>query len=277
MSTQEQRRELAQFIRSRRERRKPQDAGLPVVGHRRTPGLRREEVATLAGLSITWYTWLEQAREIRVSRQVLGSLANALGLDPVERDHLFRLAGEVPPGNAPPRPELPMQYELLLTHLNPNPAFIVNRRFDILAWNQGCELLYGDLGALPDERRNVLWVTFTSPAVRAMSENWEEEASHTLALFRTQVGERILDPDVVELLSALEESSPDFTRLWELKELAPFVPKPRTVNHPRLGVIELEYIKMHVADDDKTLVSYLVKPGSDLERRLGELLREREG
>ncbi|MEU9238536.1 helix-turn-helix transcriptional regulator [Streptomyces sp. NPDC048385] len=277
MSTQEQRRELAQFIRSRRERRKPQDAGLPVVGHRRTPGLRREEVATLAGLSITWYTWLEQAREIRVSRQVLGSLANALGLDPVERDHLFRLAGEVPPGNALPRPELPMQYELLLTHLNPNPAFIVNRRFDILAWNQGCELLYGDLGALPDERRNVLWVTFTSPSVRAMSENWEEEASHTLALFRTQVGERILDPDVVELLSALEESSPDFTRLWELKELAPFVPKPRTVNHPRLGVIELEYIKMHVADDDKTLVSYLVKPGSDLERRLGELLREREG
>lgn len=277
MSTQEQRRELAQFIRSRRERRKPQDAGLPVVGHRRTPGLRREEVATLAGLSITWYTWLEQAREIRVSRQVLGSLANALGLDPVERDHLFRLAGEVPPGNAPPRPELPTQYELLLTHLNPNPAFIVSRRFDILAWNEGCELLYGDLGALPDERRNVLWLTFTSPEVRAMSENWEEEASHTLALFRTQVGERILDPDVVELLDALEESSPDFARLWQLKELAPFVPKPRTVNHPRLGVIELEYIKMHVADDDKTLVSYLVKPGSDLERRLGELLREREG
>ncbi|CAM5558293.1 helix-turn-helix transcriptional regulator [Streptomyces canus] len=276
MSTREQRRELAQFIRSRRERRKPQDLGLPVVGHRRTPGLRREEVATLAGLSITWYTWLEQAREIRVSRQVLGSLANALGLDPVERDHLFRLAGEVPPGDAPPRPELPKQYELLLTHLNPNPAFIVNRRFDILAWNQGCELLYGDLGALPDERRNVLWLTFTSAEVRRMSENWEEEASHTLALFRTQVGERILDPDVVELLDALEEASPDFTRLWQLKELAPFVPKPRTVNHPRLGVIELEYIKMHVADDDKTLVSYLVNPGSDLERRLGELLREGE-
>ncbi|MEW2299465.1 helix-turn-helix transcriptional regulator [Streptomyces sp. NPDC006655] len=275
MSTREQRRELAQFIRSRRERRKPQDAGLPVVGQRRTPGLRREEVATLAGLSITWYTWLEQAREIRVSRQVLGSLAKALGLDPVERDHLFRLADEVPPGDAPSRPELPMQYELLLTHLNPNPAFIVNRRFDILAWNQGCELLYGDLGALADERRNVLWLTFTSAEVRAMSENWEEEASHTLALFRTQAGERILDPDVVELLDALEESSPDFVRLWQLKELAPFVPKPRTINHPLLGVIELEYIKMHVADDDKTLVSYLVKPGSDLERRLGELVRER--
>lgn len=245
---------------------------MPVVGHRRTPGLRREEVATLAGLSITWYTWLEQAREIRVSRQVLGSLVTALGLDPVERDHLFRLAGEVPPGDAASRTELPKQYELLLTHLNPNPAFIVNRRFDILAWNRGCELLYGDLGALPPERRNVLWLTFTDPEVKAMSQDWEEEASHTLALFRTQVGERILDPDVITLLRDLEESSADFARLWQLKELAPFVPKPRTVNHPQLGVIELEYIKMHVADDDKTLVSYLVKPGSDLEQRLEELV-----
>jgi transcriptional regulator with XRE-family HTH domain len=275
VATQEQRRELAQFIRSRRERRKPEDAGLPVVGHRRTPGLRREEVATLAGLSITWYTWLEQAREIKVSRQVLGSLATALDLDKVERDHLFRLAGEVPPSDVLPSADLPQQYELLLTHLNPNPSFIVNRRFDILAWNRGCELLYGDLGALPPQRRNVLWLTFTSPEVRAMSLDWEEEASHTLALFRTQVGERILDPDVVVLLHDLEEASPDFSRLWQLKELAPFVPKPRTVDHPRLGVIELDYIKMHVANDDKTLVAYLVNPGSDLERRLEKLLEER--
>ena len=277
MSTRERRHELAEFIRSRRARRKPQDVGLPVVGHRRTPGLRREEVATLAGLSITWYTWLEQARDIRVSRQVLGSLATALGLDPVERDHLFRLADEVPPGEAPPHPELPRQYELLLTHLDPNPAFIVNRRFDILAWNRGCELLYGDLGAPSAEHRNVLWLTFASPEVRAMSENWEEVASYTLALFRTQVGEGVLDPDIVELLDALEEFSPDFARLWQRKDVAPFVPKACTVHHPRLGVIELEYVKLHVANDDKTLVSYLVEPGSDLERRMGELVREREG
>ncbi|MHA5048695.1 helix-turn-helix transcriptional regulator [Streptomyces sp. SD15] len=276
MTAQEQRGELAQFIRSRRERRKPEDAGLSVVGHRRTPGLRREEVAILAGLSITWYTWLEQAREIRVSRQVLGSLAKALGLDPVERDHLFRLAGEVPPGDAPSSSELPQQYELLLTHLDPNPTFIVNRRFDILAWNRGCELLYGDLGSVSPQRRNVLWLTFTSPEVKAMSQNWEEEASYALALFRTQVGEGVLAPEIVALLKELEESSADFARLWQLKEVAPFVPKARTVNHPRLGVIEFEYIKMHVAGDDKTLVSYLVKPGSDLEQRLGELIEERE-
>lgn len=278
MTTSEQRRELAEFIRSRRERRRPEDAGLPVAGHRRrTPGLRREEVATLAGLSITWYTWLEQAREINVSRQVLGSLAPALGLDPVERDHLFRLAGEVPPGDGPGRAELPRQYELLLTHLNPNPTFIVNRRFDLVAWNEGFGLLHGDLAAVPPERRNVLWMTFTSPELKAMSENWEEEAAHTVALFRTQVGEHVLDADVVALLRELEAASPDFGRLWGRKELTPFVPGPRTVRHPRLGRIEFEYVKMHVAGDDKTLVSFLVAPGSETERRLRGLIAEPAG
>ncbi|MFF7927984.1 helix-turn-helix domain-containing protein [Streptomyces mirabilis] len=129
MSSDEQRHELAQFIRSRRGRHRPEDVGLPSVGHRRTPGLRREEVATIAGVSITWYTWLEQAREIRVSRQALGSLAGALGLDAVERNHLSRLAGEMPPGDTASRvrAELPRQYELLLAHLDRNPAFYQER------------------------------------------------------------------------------------------------------------------------------------------------------
>lgn len=167
MSSDEQRHELAQFIRSRRERHRPEDVGLPSVGHRRTPGLRLEEVATIADVSITWYTWLEQAREIRVSRQVLGSLAGALGLDAAERNHLFRLAGEMPPGDTASRDraELPRQYELLLAHLDPNPAFIVNPRFDILAWNRGCELLYGDLAALPEPRSPTAWLPCPTDAV----------------------------------------------------------------------------------------------------------------
>lgn len=279
MSTAEQRKELAEFVRSRRERRKPEDAGVPVVGHRRTPGLRREEVATIAGVSVTWYTWLEQAREIRVSRQVLGSLAKALGLDPVERAHLFRLADEVPPSEAASlsRTELPHQYELLLTHLDPNPAFIVNRRFDIVAWNRGCALFFGDLAGLPTARRNVLWLTFTSPEVRALSEHWEEEASLTLALFRTQVGEGVLEPDIVALVAELAEASQEFARLWQRKEVAPFVPKARTVRHPLLGEITLEYVKMHVAGDDKTVVAYLASPGSESANQLEKLVAGLDG
>lgn len=238
------------------------------------PGLRREEVATIAGLSITWYTWLEQAREIRVSRQVLRSLAEALGLDAVERAHLFRLAGEVPPRDTRTRnpTELPHQYEMVLSHLDPNPAFIVNHRFDVLAWNNGCELLYGDLAALPEKRRNVLWLTFTSPEVRAMSGNWQEEASQTLALFRAQVGEGVLEPDVAALIGELEAAGEDFRRLWRRKELAPFVPQQRTVHHPQLGTIALDYVKMHLAGDDKTLVCYMAPPGSDLADRMRKLV-----
>ncbi|MFI0898651.1 helix-turn-helix transcriptional regulator [Streptomyces sp. NPDC020983] len=279
MGSAEQRRELAEFIRSRRERRKPEDAGLPVVGQRRTPGLRREEVATLAGLSITWYTWLEQGREINVSRQVLGSLVPALGLDTAERDHLYRLAGEVPPAGpaaGPPAPSgIPRPYELLLAHLDPNPSFVVNRRFDVLAWNAGCELVLGDLAALPPERRNILWLTFTSPEARAVSLDWEEEAAQTLGLFRAQVGEHILDPDVVDLLRGLERASADFGRLWRRKDLSPYVPKPRTITHPLLGTATFEYAKMHIANDDKTVVSYLAPPGSDLDRRLREAVAAR--
>ncbi|WP_425830824.1 helix-turn-helix transcriptional regulator [Streptomyces fractus] len=268
---QDRRTELAHFIRSRRERRSPEAAGLPNAGRRRTPGLRREEVATLAGVSITWYTWLEQARDIRVSRQVLGALAGALGLDGTERAHLFRLAGELPPEDADPAPELPHQYRLLLTHLDPNPAFIVNPRFDILAWNRGCELLYGDLGALPARRRNVLWLTFTSPEVRAMTRDWEAEAALTLALFRTQASEGVLAPDLTGLAEELTEASPDFARLWQRRDLAPFAPQARTVDHPRLGEVTLDYVKLHLSNDDKTLVSYLLPPGTELERRFAEL------
>ncbi len=273
VSTDQQRRELATFIRSRRERRTPREAGLTEVGRRRTPGLRREEVATIAGVSITWYTWLEQAREIKVSRQVLGSLGRALGLDEVETAHLFRLAGEVPPTSTlPSQPVLPPQYQMLLRQLDPNPAYIVNRRFDILAWNRGCESLLGELTCFPPGRRNVLWLTFTSPEFRRMSENWEQDAAYTVALFRAQCGEGVLQPEVAELVADVAAHSEEFSRLWQLRDLAPFVPQRRPVNHPRLGRIELEYLKMHAAGDDKTLVAFLAPHGSALYRRLAELV-----
>jgi transcriptional regulator with XRE-family HTH domain len=273
--TQEQRRELAEFIRSRRERRRPEDAGLPAGGgRRRTPGLRREEVATLAGLSITWYTWLEQARDIKVSRQVLGSLAPALGLDTVERAHLFRLAGEVPPADVTAGPEVSAPYRRLLAHLDPNPAFVLNRRCDVLACNRGWELFHGRLDAMPPETRNVLWLTFNSPAVRAMEQDWEQTAAHTLALFRALTGEHVLDPDIASLVGELECSSADFARLWRRRELTPFVPASHVLVHPRLGPVEFDYVKMHVTNDDKTVVAYLVAPGSPEEERLRELVAE---
>jgi hypothetical protein len=273
IATDEQRRELAAFLRSRRERRDPADLGLPTGGRRRTPGLRREEVATFAGLSVTWYTWLEQAREIRVSRQVLGSLVGVLGLDAVETSHLFRLAGEVPPAaTGPAKSELSPQYELLVAQLDPNPAFIVNRRLDILAWNRGCALLYPGLPGLPAERRNILWLTFTSPEIRTTSDDWAADAAQTVALFRTQAGQGVLEPELAGLVVELEAASDEFGRLWRQKDLAAFAPGSRAVHHPRLGRVELELVKMHAADGERTLVAYLAPTGSELAGRLADLL-----
>ena len=273
--TAEQRRELAEFVRGRRERRTPAEVGLPLVGRRRTPGLRREEVATLAGVSVTWYTWLEQARDIRVSRQVLGSLSRALGLDPVERAHLYRLSGELPPPDAAPglsRAEA--QFQMLLDHLDPSPAFIANARFDILAWNRGAALFYGDLGRFPTADRNVLWLMFTSSDIRALSEDWEQEAAYTVALFRAGTGEHVLDPSVSSLIARVSAASDDFRRLWARQDLAPFVPESRILLHPALGRVELEYLKLRAVNDDRTLVAYLAPPGSSLEAELAKLVAD---
>jgi transcriptional regulator with XRE-family HTH domain len=271
VNAQDQRQELAAFLRSRRERRRPEEAGLPAGPRRRTPGLRREEVATLAGLSVTWYTWLEQGRGIRASRQVLASLVNVLGLDGVETAHLFQLAGEAPPSGASGDDEVPAQYRLLLDQLDPNPAYIVNRRFDIVAWNRGCAALFEDLQRLPPERRNVLWLTFTSPAARTMSDDWERDAVHTVGLFRAQLGQDVSAADVAELVGRLEQESEDFRRIWRRRELTAFAPADRAVHHPKLGRVEFEYVKMHAANDDKTLVALLAPRDSELFRRLAEL------
>lgn len=271
------RRELGEFLRTRRERRRPEQVGLPVGLRRKTPGLRREEVATLAGVSVTWYTWLEQARDIHASPQVLGSLVDVLGLDAKETQHLYQLAGEAAPTGPPDLAgDVPPSYRLLLDQLDPSPAYLVNRRFDILAWNRGYATLYPDLDRLPPEHRNILWLTFTSASVRAISEDWERDAAHAVGIFRAQLGQGVLDASVTDLVARLERESEDFRRLWRGRDVTGFAPARLVFRHPRLGPVEFEYVKMHPADDDKTLVSFLAPPGSELARRLAALIAEDE-
>ncbi|KAA2261921.1 helix-turn-helix domain-containing protein [Solihabitans fulvus] len=271
-TTERQRRELAAFLRSRRERRDPVDFGL-VPGRRRTPGLRREEVATLASVSITWYSWLEQARDIRVSADVLASLARALHLDPAETEHLYQLAGHVPPGAvAEPVPEVAAQHRLLLANLEPSPAFLSNRRFDVLAWNRAHTVLYGDFARLAPADRNMLWLLFTDPAQRALAVDWPAAAAYGVGLFRSQAGELLSSPEFVALVERLLAASPEFRELWERRDLSSFVPASQEWNHPLLGRVAFEYVKMYAADEDRTLVAHLVRPGSELATRLAELI-----
>ncbi|MFF3505053.1 helix-turn-helix transcriptional regulator [Streptomyces sp. NPDC003247] len=220
--TEQQRKELAAFLRSRRERLTPDAVGIKYShGRRRTPGLRREELAQLAGVSVTWYTWLEQGRRIRVSNQVLVGLARALRLDTTETAHLFRLAGEVPPTLHAPcsREQIPAQYLTFLEFQDPLPAFIVNRRFDVLAWNHGFCSLFPHFEGLERDRRNTLSMMFEENT-RSMHPNWEQDTLEAAALFRAQAADHLVHPAYARMIGDLQAAHPEFKELWERRELS---------------------------------------------------------
>ncbi|RFC77287.1 XRE family transcriptional regulator [Streptomyces sp. AcE210] len=275
--TEQQRKELATFLRNRRERLTPDAVGIKnSYGRRRTPGLRREELAQLAGVSVTWYTWLEQARKIRVSSQVLNGLARALRLDTTETGHLFRLAGELAPTLPAPcsREDIPEQYLTFLEFQDPLPAFIVNHRFDVLAWNQGFCALFPYFESLEQRRRNTLVMMFDERA-REMYPNWEQDALEAAALFRAQAADQLAHPAYAKMIDDLQGEYPEFRELWERLDLAPSVPSTRCFDHPTLGRIELGYVKLRLAGADATLVVYQPVLDSSLLARFRDLVEER--
>jgi MmyB-like transcription regulator ligand binding domain/Helix-turn-helix domain len=235
------RRELAGFLRSRRERIAPEQVGLPPAARRRTPGLRREEVATLAGVGVTWYTWLEQGRDINASPQVLDSVARTLLLDPHERQHLFRLA-DVPDGTVQRDcTAVSAEVQVLLDQLIPYPACIRNARYDILGFNSSYEHLMGPLSDVPFEDRNSLWRVFTSPECRAAMVDWPESTRRMVAEYRSAMADHVAEPAYKCLVSRLTRASPEFAELWERHEVA--APENRTKQwlHPRVGLLRLNY------------------------------------
>ena len=178
--------ELADFLRRRRASIQPEDVGLHSGGRRRTPGLRREEVAQLAGVGTTWYTWLEQGRQVRPSLSVLEALADALALTLAERAHLIMLGrGEEMPLPEPPREQLNPTIERLVENLDSSAACILGRRWDYLAWNRAFAVVFGDPAAWPEGRRNAIWAIFNDPARRRLLRtDWEVGARTAVARFR---------------------------------------------------------------------------------------------
>lgn len=273
-----QRRALASFLKSRRKRLSPKAAGLRnTYGRRRTPGLRREELASLAGVSVTWYTWLEQARRIRVSRQVMSSLGRALQLDDVETEYMLRLAGEPPLSASRPavKEDIPGPYLSLLEQLDPLPAMITNYRFDILAWNHGLCVLFPHFGDLPADQRNSMLMTFEDRA-RVLYPDWEEHAIQTVALFRAMNAERLVQPEYQELIETLEQRSPYFRHLWEQLDLEPPSPAVRIFDHPVIGRMRLNYVKLHFADVDATMVIHQAEPDERVSAKLRALVEEHQ-
>jgi len=213
------RHELAAFLRHRREHITPEQVGLVRGRRRRTPGLRREEVAQLSAVGVTWYTWLEQARDIQVSVQVLDALARALLLDPSERSHLFQLAGAVDPTPATGCPSITPVIRRVLEQLEPVPACVQNSRYDILAYNRTYALLLCDLDAVPPEDRNCMVLSYTNDEWRSSIIHLPEVQRLMAARFRATMAGHLADPAWKMLLKRLRTESPEFREVWDRHEV----------------------------------------------------------
>ncbi|MFJ9468545.1 helix-turn-helix transcriptional regulator [Streptomyces caniferus] len=231
--------ELAAFLRSRRERITPEQVGLPRGTRRRTPGLRREEVAHLGAVGVTWYTWLEQARDIHVSPQVLDAVARALLLDRAERSHLFALAGAIDPTPGKECTGVTRELRQVLRQLEPFPAVLQNSRFDILAYNATYGRLMCDLDALPEEDRNCMWLAFTHPEWRASVVDLDATMRVMAAKFRASMAEHVAEPAWKALVARLTEASPEFRSIWAQHEVVRPMSSVKLFRHPRVGVLQL--------------------------------------
>jgi hypothetical protein len=252
------RRELADFLRSRRERITPEQVGLARGSRRRTPGLRREEVAHLSAVGVTWYTWLEQARDIQVSAQVLDALARALHLDPAERAHLFALGGAVDPDPTTPCPSVTPPLRRMLEGLEPYPACIRNGRYDILAYNSTYGVLMRDLDELAPEDRNCLWLAFTDEGWRSSMVDLPKALRSMAAKFRSSMAENLGDPAWKALLARLRASSPEFREVWERHELDTNAGRVKHFNNAVVGPLRLDYAPLWLnPGPGNVLISYM--------------------
>ncbi len=265
--------ELAAFLRSRRERIVPEQVGVTPLGRRRTPGLRREEVAQLAGVGLTWYTWLEQGRDIKVSEQVLEAIARTLQLDRDERSHLLNLAGAVDQqGVADKCAAVPPQLRAMIKQLEPFPASVVNAKYDILAYNCTYSRLFDDLDAVPPEDRNCMWLCFTDPAWRKALIDWEDGATRMVANLRWLMADHVAEPSWKSLVKRLRIASPEFAELWERHEVSSIENKTKHVLNPLVGELRLDAMNTWLSPRPGTRLHVYSPSDALTEQRLGELL-----
>ncbi|SUB47768.1 helix-turn-helix transcriptional regulator [Nocardia brasiliensis] len=271
VSASPRRTELAAFLRSRRDRLSPVQVGLAPGLRRKTPGLRREEVAGLAGVSVTWYTWLEQGRRINVGAQVLDAIAAALRLDGAERAHLYRLA-EVPiPATATRAEALTPTVQSILDAITAYPAAAINTRWDLLGHNAAAAALWPRLTA-PEGSRNVLWELFTTPAEARCFVNRDAGLPHMVASFRADFAHHLHDPAWTDLIRGLATASPEFTRLWATRDVAAPPTQTMIYRHPSAGELALTLTRMELPATPDTILTVWTPVDDDNRGRLDALL-----
>jgi transcriptional regulator with XRE-family HTH domain len=267
--------DLAAFLRTRRHRLQPHDVGLPGAGRRRTPGLRRQEVAQLAGMSVDYYIRLEQARGPHPSRQVLAALARALMLTSDEREYLYRVAGQSPPPAASPSREVTPGLRNLIDSLTETPAYVVDAKYDVLAWNTLATHFIGDMSGVAESDRNMIRWIFRQP--RAAGPWADADAVRftrsTVADLRASYARYPADRGIQELVTELLGASPQFAEMWAAHEVEARRPLIKRVDHPLTGPIEFECQVLYVQEGGQRLITYCAAPGSPTQaafRRLGQ-------
>jgi transcriptional regulator with XRE-family HTH domain len=265
------RRELGAFLRNRRERVQPEDVGLRSSRRRRTPGLRREEVAQLAGVGVTWYTWLEQGREINPSAQVLDAIARTLQFDSHEHSHLFTLAGIATTTVAAQCIELCPTVQPLLDQLEPFPACVLNDRLDLLAYNRVYASFFEDLDAIPVEDRNLLWLTFTDAAWRRPIVDWDESVGNLVAEYRAAMARHLDEPAWKLLVARLHRASPEFRAFWERHDVQSVVSRRKRALHPIAGLLSVEYTNLWLGERHGTRIVAFTPADERTRKRLDAL------
>ncbi|MFJ4869115.1 helix-turn-helix domain-containing protein [Streptomyces sp. NPDC088757] len=261
--------ELSEFLRSRRARLKPQDVGLPEFGrHRRVPGLRREELAQLAGVSVAYYTRLEQGNGRNVSMEVLDSIARALRLSDSERAHLTHLAKPTVKKRQRAAISRPQQVRpglsYLLESMEGVPALVLGRRLDLLAWNRMARALLGDFAAWEPHERNMARMVFLDPNARSLYLDWECKATEVVSVLRLYAGCYPDDPLLLALVGELSVRSEEFRSLWAAHTVADKGHGTKRMRHPLVGGMTLSYETLKVSGDDPdlVLVTYHAEPGT---------------
>ena len=266
--------ELAAFLRSRRERISPEQAGLPAGGRRRTPGLRREEVAALAGVGLTWYTWLEQGRDIGVSTAFLDSVCRVLKLDATERRHLYLLTYQrAPAEQAQTWCVVPPVIHRMMADMPLRPAYVLNRRWDVLAWNAAADKVF-DFAARPPEQRNLLWLLFTDERMRSLLCPWQEQAIQLLCAFRLGFAHASAQSDVGELVRSLEKVSAEFKDWWHRNDIHGSSHGIRHLNIESVGRVPFEQATLTIDTNRHLhLVYYAPDPQSPEQSRFDAWLQ----
>ncbi len=261
MDERERRQALAAFLRTRRARLQPTDVGLPSRNRRRTPGLRREEVAELANIGVSWYTLLEQGHDVHPSRQVLECLAQALRLTAAEEQHLFLLASPEPPAKMMVEEEhVSPALQKVVDALNPHPAFLIGRRWDVLIYNRAADLLFHFHEPFPPHSLNVVWRFFLRNA-RTLDLHWETQAQNLIAQFRADYVRYPGDASFDEVIADLQKASPQFRLWWEQQDVRGLPDGPRTMHHPTLGALEFDHVTFQASiTPDLRVKVYVASP-----------------